>query len=476
MLNKRGLLGILVLLVCLLLMQGRVLALPNSAPSQQEVIPAYYYGTVLINGANVPLETVVSAWIGGVRYDKDSLTYLNEFGVTAYFLEVPADNLGTTGVKEGGVSGEIVSFKIGAVDAQTQATVTWVQGGPPEPVHLTATVVVATATPTQTFTPSLTRTVTATATPSLTPTITATTGPATVTPTVTPSFTRTSTPTLTETATRTPTRTTPTATAQPRTVTIAGIQDTYLDATYHDQNFAASGYLGMTSSSEGGSGQRPILRFDLEGAGIPAGSTVIAATMSLRTYPAGSNTVPQTVGAYALRRAWVVTEATWGRASASMPWASAGADMVNVDRGASPYDEKIINNANYALYEWNITALAGEWAQDSDEQPGRHPARRSECDLLSTLLLGGLGAGRLSSASGGDLSSQPGGSDRDSDRRAGLHRHPYRDASPDQGEQDRQSAPGLDDLRVRARQELWRFLGVAGQGGQQALSDPVRSL
>jgi len=82
-------------------------------------LPSSFYGAVKADGANVPLGTRVSAWIGGVEYAWTTVSlYL---GDTVYSLDVPGDDLGTLGMKEGGAPGETVVFYIGHQEASQTA-------------------------------------------------------------------------------------------------------------------------------------------------------------------------------------------------------------------------------------------------------------------------------------------------------------------------------------------------------------------
>ena len=77
-------------------------------------LPQTFYGTVKKDGANVPDGTVVSAWIGGVTY-----AYTNTITSGAdsvYTFNLPGDDQETP-AKEGGVAGEIISFKVGGQTA-----------------------------------------------------------------------------------------------------------------------------------------------------------------------------------------------------------------------------------------------------------------------------------------------------------------------------------------------------------------------
>jgi hypothetical protein len=80
--------------------------------------PHTFYGIVKKDGINVPDGTVIGAWIGGVQYDS---TTTSTFGVdSVYTLNVLGDDPETLG-KEGGVSGDTVSFTIGSDPADQNA-------------------------------------------------------------------------------------------------------------------------------------------------------------------------------------------------------------------------------------------------------------------------------------------------------------------------------------------------------------------
>ncbi len=73
-------------------------------------LPSSYYGTVKMDGANVPIGTQVSAFINGVQYA--SSPYLLYGDDTVYSINVPGDDPATIPV-EGGVPGDTVVFHVG---------------------------------------------------------------------------------------------------------------------------------------------------------------------------------------------------------------------------------------------------------------------------------------------------------------------------------------------------------------------------
>ena len=87
-------------------------------------LPSSFYGTVKVDGANIPDGTVIKALINGQVYAQtQSLTYQ---GDSFYSLDVPGDDLATTSI-EGGKDGDTVTFVIGEDDSAGQ-TGTWKSG------------------------------------------------------------------------------------------------------------------------------------------------------------------------------------------------------------------------------------------------------------------------------------------------------------------------------------------------------------
>ena len=94
----------LFILTLLLLMANvsTVLALPP--------LPASFYGTVQINGANAPAGAIVSAWINGVQVAQTPVALYNN--QTVFSLDVPGDDPATPSLIEGGNPGDTVVFRI----------------------------------------------------------------------------------------------------------------------------------------------------------------------------------------------------------------------------------------------------------------------------------------------------------------------------------------------------------------------------
>ncbi len=84
---------------------------PSNALAEPPPLPSSFYGTVKVDGKNVPTGTSITAWIRGVRYGAPATVtlYKND---TVFSLSIPGDELSTEQV-EGGVGGDVVQFRIG---------------------------------------------------------------------------------------------------------------------------------------------------------------------------------------------------------------------------------------------------------------------------------------------------------------------------------------------------------------------------
>ena len=81
--------------------------------------PSSFFGTVKLDGANVPAGTQVSAFINGVQYASSPYNLYD--GNTVYSLNVPGDDPSTPDVIEGGATGDSVFFYIGSTKADQTA-------------------------------------------------------------------------------------------------------------------------------------------------------------------------------------------------------------------------------------------------------------------------------------------------------------------------------------------------------------------
>jgi hypothetical protein len=108
-----------ILYLCSLLIILIIAGMPVAGVKAMPPLPSSFYGIVSINGDNVPVGTIASAWINGVLYANSAIQLYE--GETVYSLEVPGDDLSTSGEIEGGVQGDTVVFKIGEMTASSTA-------------------------------------------------------------------------------------------------------------------------------------------------------------------------------------------------------------------------------------------------------------------------------------------------------------------------------------------------------------------
>ncbi len=101
-------------LICILALT-LVLAVVSAQPALAfPPLPSSFFGTVKINGANVPLGTVVSARINGVQYASTTVQLYQ--GNTVYSLDVPGEDTDVPGI-QGGSEGNTIVFFIGSIQA-----------------------------------------------------------------------------------------------------------------------------------------------------------------------------------------------------------------------------------------------------------------------------------------------------------------------------------------------------------------------
>lgn len=102
-------------LILLLMCYNEVAAVPP--------LPSSFYGTVTVNGANLPEGTLVQA-----KIDKKIVGYTQTIlheGKSVYAIDVPGDDSSTSQV-EGGVRGDVIQFIVGGLTANE--TGTWNSG------------------------------------------------------------------------------------------------------------------------------------------------------------------------------------------------------------------------------------------------------------------------------------------------------------------------------------------------------------
>jgi hypothetical protein len=95
-------------------------------------LPFNSYGTVTIDGEDVPAGTPVRAWCAGVQYGSTETSFYE--GQSVYAIDVRGDDLDQPGT-DGCYAGETVTYTVDGLTADQSAT--WVSGSQVE-VNLTA--------------------------------------------------------------------------------------------------------------------------------------------------------------------------------------------------------------------------------------------------------------------------------------------------------------------------------------------------
>lgn len=278
-------------------------------------IPASFYGTVRVNGANPPTYVSVEALIGGVTYAVVPVRV--DGGNVVYALDVPGDVAELPG-KQGGTDGETIQFKIGGL--LCGQTGTWHEG-----VHthldLTASGALPTITPTETAV--------STDTPTTTPT-----------PTITP-------------------RVSPT----PAVVDFEPTQDTFISSWEQNTNYGTDHRLKVRSGA-----YRSLVYFDLLSS-IPTHATVTNATLHLYLdwYEHQTQSSPN-VSLHKVLTDWDEMQSTWNHRLTAIAWDSPGCESAS-DRDTTASSSTTVTEVN-SWYTWEVTALVQDWAWHPEDNKG----------------------------------------------------------------------------------------------------------
>lgn len=127
------------------------------------------------------------------------------------------------------------------------------------------------------------------------------------------------------------------------------------------------GYTELRINNDGR--QKTLLRFDVSS--IPRGSIVESATLSLwqNTYKK-NDLFSIRVGVYKVLRHWEANEATWCKATSSVPWEVCGADG-DSDRSKAAVDEVLIGVVSQITErKWNVRELVQEWVNHPEQNEG----------------------------------------------------------------------------------------------------------
>ena len=154
---------------------------------------------------------------------------------------------------------------------------------------------------------------------------------------------------------------TPTPTSSPstenQTVTLNPITDTYIQGNSGDENNATSVDLPIGELNNAtGAIRRILIKFDLSK--IPAGSTIVSATLSLYNKKDYADTAG-VFKVYRVKQVWVENQATWNIWKTGSKWATAGAfgatDTEQTDIGSR--DMTASESVN-TYKDWTLTASA----------------------------------------------------------------------------------------------------------------------
>ncbi len=119
-----------------------------------------------------------------------------------------------------------------------------------------------------------------------------------------------------------------TATFQQGSASYSGMIDATLKQGAATTNSGAATSCEVDGDDGSGVDKSCLLKWNLSG--IPAGSTIQSATVTLRV----TNATGNTYNLFPVKKSWNESEATWNRATASVNWSTAGA-LGSTDRGAS---------------------------------------------------------------------------------------------------------------------------------------------
>lgn len=139
-------------ILILLLLAGLIGSLVTIPVLAIPPLPSSFYGTVQVDGQNVPDDTIVRALIGGQAYG-ECRTQTHE-GASVYHLDVLGDDTDTATL-DGGHEGDTIQFEVGGV--LVNETGTWHSGTNVE-LNLTASDARSLATPPPTPSPVPTQT------------------------------------------------------------------------------------------------------------------------------------------------------------------------------------------------------------------------------------------------------------------------------------------------------------------------------
>lgn len=87
-------------------------------------LPSSFWGTVQVDGNNVPAGTVITLFINGVEYTQTTTQYW--YGNSVYSLDITGDDTGTLDITEGGRANDALTFSIAGLSANQSSV--WKSG------------------------------------------------------------------------------------------------------------------------------------------------------------------------------------------------------------------------------------------------------------------------------------------------------------------------------------------------------------
>ena len=136
-----------------------------------------------------------------------------------------------------------------------------------------------------------------------------------------------------------------------------GASDTYVDRYLPNHSDGTSGALKLKREVN-----HVLVRFDLSV--LPAGSSVLSATLELYAYDAQSGTAVD-VEVYPVLAEWSELEATWNRRDAGEAWSEPGCAGAGTDRAVLPSSVARLDG-DERWYGFDVTTVVQEWVGGSD--------------------------------------------------------------------------------------------------------------
>lgn len=139
-------------------------------------------------------------------------------------------------------------------------------------------------------------------------------------------------------------------------------QDSFINAGFTGLNYGDSTTILVRaqSSTEAYHG---LVQFDLSF--IPAGSTIISATLKLYYCNWGTNNpAGRTIAAYRLTQSWDEDSVTWNRYDGTNAWATAGGDYTTTNGASATVP------GSFGWMGWSVTGIVTDWVSYGEYNKG----------------------------------------------------------------------------------------------------------